>query len=458
MKIEYILIQESNSTFCNNENSISKLLEFDNEIEFKDTEKFKFNNLNFNITAKKINSDDTKKNYFTVELSTNEIESDSLAESITKLNRKLIKIFENIFKETPKILINDLDSYYSKKAYPIIKDIENLMRQVLTKLLITKVGIAWEVDSVPEEMKGKINKTKGREVKTNYLSGLDFIDLTYFIFNKYSNYKNEIIFSEIEKPTEEVSIDKLKGMIPKSNWERYLNNHMKFTENDILIKWAKLYDLRCAVAHNTGFAKKDFDETVKIVSEIKPILTSSLDNLENSKNKSNNEQSENEEKSTSESEEESKDVRPNEDTPDTKPKEEKKKISSLQLKTREYTSGDAFPALETLRRKISYNDNVKSPSEKLLESLKSKNPHIDDFKSPSDKLLESLRSQNPHIDDFKSPSDKLLELLKSKNPYIDNIMKLNSSPIHNLPKSLIKRSDEIEKPKKLTKKKDDDYL
>lgn len=481
MKIEYILMQEASSTFCNDENSISKLLGFDNEIEFADAEKFKFNDFNFKITAKKIKSDDIKKNYFTVELSTNDAESDLLAESITRLNRKLIKIFENVFKETPKILINDLDSYYSKKAYPIIKEIENLMRQVLTKLLITKVGISWEIESVPAEMKGKISKIKGREVKTNYLSGLDFIDLTHFIFEKYSNHNNEVIFSEIDKPIEEIDINKLKNMTPKSNWERYLNNHIQFTEDDILIKWAKLYELRCAVAHNTGFAKKDFDETEKIVLEIKPILISSLDNLENINNTSNNEKSENKNISTSEQKKENKDIELKEDSTKSKPKVEKEKATVLRLKTKKYASSDAFPALETLRKKISHANNVKSPSEKLLESLKSNNPHLDgfkspsekllkslkikhthldEFKSPSEKLLESLKSNNPHLDGFKSPSDKLLESLKSKDPHFDDLIKSNSSPIHSLKKSLIKRSDEIEKPKRLTekklKKKDDD--
>ncbi|MEQ9941772.1 hypothetical protein ABRP58_06950 [Pectobacterium aroidearum] len=455
MKIEYILMQEASSTFCNNENAISKLLGFDNEIEFTDIEKFKFNDFYFKITSKKINSDDTKKNYFTVELSIDEAESDLLAESITKLNRKLIKIFEHIFKETPKILINDLDSYYSKKAYPIIKDIENLMRQVLTKLLITKIGISWEIDSVPAEMKGKINKIKGREVKTNYLSGLDFIDLTHFIFVKYSNHNNEIIFSEIEKPIEEIDIEKLKNMIPKSNWERYLNNHMKFTEEDILIKWARLYELRCAVAHNTGFAKKDFDEAAKIVSEIKPVLISSLDSLDNRNSSSTNEQPNNKEAHSSES-------KPEENRLDKNPKERKKIVRKLQVRPRTYSSNNPFPSLEALRVKINHINDVSSPSEKLLESLRTNNPNIDNFKSPSDKILESLRANNPYIDDFKSPSDKLLKALRNNSTCIDDFMKLSSSPADRLSKSSIKEHIEIEveKSKKVSarklKKNDDD--
>ncbi|MFJ5339586.1 hypothetical protein ACIPSD_10770 [Pectobacterium sp. CHL-2024] len=280
MKIEYILMQEASSTFCNDEKSVVKLLEFDKEIKFTTPTEFNFSKLSFEIIAKKINSEDIKKSYFSVQLIINKKDSDSLAESMTKLNRKLIKIFEDVFKETPKILVNDLDSYYSTKAYPIIKDIENLMRKVLTTLLITKVGISWEKDSVPAEMKEKISKIKGREVKTNYLSGLDFIDLTIFIFKKYSNHSYENIFSEIEKPNDKIDINQLKNMIPKSNWERYLNDHIEIKQDDILEKWNRLYELRCAIAHNTGFSKKDFDETDKIISEIKPILVSSLDNLE----------------------------------------------------------------------------------------------------------------------------------------------------------------------------------
>uniref|UniRef100_UPI001C95080F HEPN domain-containing protein n=1 Tax=Yersinia massiliensis TaxID=419257 RepID=UPI001C95080F len=200
--------------------------------------------------------------------------------AFTIINRKIVIMLENAFKTRPKVLWDDLSSYYSSKTYPLLNEIENLMRKLLTKLLIIKVGINWEKDNVPQDIKQSMSKKSGRDTVSNYLSGTDFIDLTTFIFKKYSNLSNEVIFESILNCKDGENFEKVKQLIPKSNWERFLSPHIDTNEKALSESWNELYILRCAVAHNADFRKKDYLETKKLINKIKPILLKSIAGLE----------------------------------------------------------------------------------------------------------------------------------------------------------------------------------
>ncbi|HEN3660164.1 TPA: hypothetical protein U5E24_004029, partial [Yersinia enterocolitica] len=74
--------------------------------------------------------------------------------------------------------------------------------------------------------------------------------------------------------------EKVKQLIPKSNWERFLSPHIDTNEKALSESWDKLYILRCAVAHNADFRKQEYLETKKLINEIKPILLKSIASLE----------------------------------------------------------------------------------------------------------------------------------------------------------------------------------
>ncbi|EPT0832550.1 TPA: hypothetical protein ACV4T5_001706 [Yersinia enterocolitica] len=279
MKIEYIAIQNNNDSFCNDEESIIKLFDIDNELTV--TEKnITYNKHTFRVSVLKIKTENREHNYFNIVVEAEGKINESLVDAFTIINRKIVKMLENALKTRPKVLWDDLSSYYSSKTYPLLNEIENLMRKLLTKLLIIKVGINWEKDNVPQDIKQSMSKKNGRDTVSNYLSGTDFIDLTTFIFKKYSNHLNEIIFENILNCKDSESLEEVKQLIPKSNWERFLSPHIDTNEKALSESWNKLYILRCAVAHNADFRKQDYLETKKLINEIKPILLKSIASLE----------------------------------------------------------------------------------------------------------------------------------------------------------------------------------
>lgn len=285
MKLEYVISMDASSTLINSKEKILKLIELDDDLVYPEPGNLHFANfdgLPFSIEINKLPSSDVRKNYFDVVIETTEQANDEISSKFTKLNRKLIKLFNDTFHHRPKVLWSDLDSYYSTKAYPLIKDLENLMRKVITKLLIVHSGFAWENDNVSQGAKEKVVKNKGRDIESNYLSGLDFIDLTEMIFEKYSSVSAKVIFERIEKANNFEQIEKVKAVMPRSNWDRFINIYIDMEESDLVSKWKEIYEYRCSVAHNANFSKSDYEKCQKLIESIQPILISSLNALNSS--------------------------------------------------------------------------------------------------------------------------------------------------------------------------------
>ncbi|MFG3826309.1 hypothetical protein ACGI6H_34825, partial [Escherichia coli] len=59
-----------------------------------------------------------------------------------------------------QIIWDDISKYYSIQAYPLIHEIENLMRKLITKFMIHNVGLSWTKDSVPKEFSEALKKSE----------------------------------------------------------------------------------------------------------------------------------------------------------------------------------------------------------------------------------------------------------------------------------------------------------
>lgn len=71
--------------------------------------------------------------------------------------------------------------YYSQQAYPIIYEIENLMRQLITKFMLINAGLRWEKERTPEDVRKSIND-KNKEPTVLY--NVDYIQLSNFLFKE----------------------------------------------------------------------------------------------------------------------------------------------------------------------------------------------------------------------------------------------------------------------------------
>jgi hypothetical protein len=277
MKLEYLIPidnKKSNlstiETFKHNLQVIDeikinkKLLVFKNKIQFP-----------FNISKGEITR--TKNVFFELKI---EIDEESDLNEVNDFIRKLKSI---LFKISPnmQILYDGVSKFYSIKAYPLIYEVENLMRKFLTKFMIANAGVDWIKNEVPDDLK---NGNRNIQDKT-FLYNFDFIQLKSLLFSEKYNRNKEELISKIKsiKKESEINIEELKSLLPTSNWEKYFSKELKISSKDLSDKWEKLYDMRCIIAHNRTFSKDNYDTVEKLVDDLKTHISGALKNLDDVK-------------------------------------------------------------------------------------------------------------------------------------------------------------------------------
>lgn len=192
-----------------------------------------------------------------------------------------------------EVLWDDISSSYSRKAYPLIHETENLMRKLIATFMLTTVGQEWVNEAAPKEVKDAIkSKRKPKSKATdetldkpqdyvNVLHTVDFCHLGDILFDRYSTRSVDGLYdavSRVNTPSD-LKLAELQDYIPRSNWHRYFSSLVSCPDDYLRSRWEDLYDLRCQVAHNATFTKADFEKLKRLVSEVKPKLLEAIKKL-----------------------------------------------------------------------------------------------------------------------------------------------------------------------------------
>ena len=157
------------------------------------------------------------------------------------------------------------------------------MRRLIIQFMLTTVGVDWDKEALPKDLKENIKKKKNSDnATTSILHETDFIQLADCLFKPYFTKEVDLLYKQLEKAYDvsELKIDELKEFIPKSNWTRYFSLLVDCDDSFLNKRWLELYDLRCLVAHNNLLRKSDYERIVVLISEIKPKLQKAIDNLD----------------------------------------------------------------------------------------------------------------------------------------------------------------------------------
>jgi len=280
-KVEYLYVINSQNGFLNSKESFDHLLQTDENIKIEnDIIEYKEKSFKYNVKFKK--ADKGVQRLFNIGIECEKQDDLNKFEALLKIVRTRLA---NASNKPAEVLWDDVGSERSRKAYPIIHEIENIMRKLITEFMFINIGQEWIKKVVPPKVantaKNK-NNNKSKAKKTqNYLHELDFIQLSYLLFNKYSTVNPEKCLEKLSTVSkiEELDLEELKTLIPKSNWEKYFCPIVDCESQYLETRWGRLYDLRCAVAHNKFLEKKDFKEIIKISDELKTILNKAINKL-----------------------------------------------------------------------------------------------------------------------------------------------------------------------------------
>jgi len=179
------------------------------------------------------------------------------------------------------ILRDDISLHYSNLAYPEIHKIENLMRELIARLMTSVVGVTWLEDRIPNSLLQIANKRTIE--RSNYLHNLDFIQLSELLFSEnYPNHKEKLIQKiKDAKDLSKFNLTEIQSVIPNSNWNKYFKNVVKIEKEYIEKRWGKLYEFRNKIAHNTIFTKTDYRDTLRLIEEIKLVLNKAIEEVNN---------------------------------------------------------------------------------------------------------------------------------------------------------------------------------
>lgn len=283
--VEYLIFNDKKESLCSSVKSFEHFMQTDSNIVLNNgsiTYENSFS-VKYQLDFSKISN--TEDVCFHLTITTESIED---IEKLTKLLRAIRKRF-SIITNFPQILFDGLSMHYASKAYPLIYEIENLMRKLLTKFMLINVGVNWYKTDVPDDVaksiRTKDNRTE-KEKESAYFHNTDFIQLKNFLFSEeYISNKNKLINTLKSLKTKNnltiEDIESLDQLIPESNWSKHFSNSIDINEKELSNDWQKLYELRCNVAHNKTFTISDYENLVKLINKIKPVIEEAIASLSN---------------------------------------------------------------------------------------------------------------------------------------------------------------------------------
>jgi len=273
LKVEYLIFIDNQSIKSSDAKTFNHLLQSDPDILIN-KDKMTFKGLTVDYIIKSGNVKNTNNKYFHLSFNCNSID---YIDDYNKL-LKAIRSVLHLTNKTPQTLYDGVSLHYAQLAYPQVFEIENLMRKLITKFMLTNVGIDWINDRVPYDVKTSIN-IENKDL--TYLHNVDFIQLKNFLFSENYPTHKENLFQKLKKAKDisELNLEDIKGLIPNSNWDRYFFDKVNISKEQLNNKWNELYELRCRIAHNKSFSKSDYENVLKLCSELKTVITNAIENL-----------------------------------------------------------------------------------------------------------------------------------------------------------------------------------
>lgn len=275
LKVEYLVIINTENSFCNSKRAFNNLLSSFDDITIS-RNKIKHNGLEVSYELQTDEIEPNKQRFFHLKITCVDV---ARIEDFQALLKAIQGILNKATNKPPQKVWDDISKYYSIKTYPFIHDIENMMRKLITKFMLTNIGLDWEKEAIPDEVKHS-SRTKPKD--SNYLYEVDFIQLSNFLFVKYGTVDIKVLLDKISNAEDlsDLNLEEIKNTIPISNWERYFSPIVDCDDTYLEKRWTKLYGYRCKVAHNNEFRKIDYETTIKLYDEVKEKLKEAIDNLD----------------------------------------------------------------------------------------------------------------------------------------------------------------------------------
>ncbi len=201
--------------------------------------------------------------------------------------REMLKAFRKTvglhLQDRIQIVWDGVSFEWSKELYPRLYQIENSMRKLISKFMLTKLGIGWHKSSIPKDVKESI-KDSNYKPSHGILYEVDFIQLANFLFKEYSLKDSsklpDVLNAIVENGFDEDKKEEILEYIPKNNWDRYFSDLVNLESDQLRKKWELLYDIRIKVAHNKSMNLDNYERANELCSELEKVLSEALEHID----------------------------------------------------------------------------------------------------------------------------------------------------------------------------------
>lgn len=280
LKIEYLIHFDNRTKLCNSDKFLKSLLELNEELTIE-ADKITYKDIVVDYIIK-VNKTE-KERFFELKIIYKDADIQTRLESCHNLESAIKEAIYCLNKVKFYTLWNDLSFNYSKQAYPLIYEVENLMRQLITKFMVINVGAEWSKTELTDPIR---NQAKSSTNAIDILYELDFIHLSEVLLNSQKPKSNTKDINKVHQKimqantSSELDINELKNIVPQSNWQKYFSDLIQCDTGELEKSWEDLYQLRCKVAHNNFITKTDYQKILRLTEELKVKLQEALEKLD----------------------------------------------------------------------------------------------------------------------------------------------------------------------------------
>lgn len=215
--VEYLIVTQIKGNFCNNAVTFNRLITTDADIQIVG-DKLSYKQLSVLYELQVGEVQEEKQRFFHIRLRCDEI--NRIPEFVSLL--RAIRTMAHKTDGKLIVLWDDIALFYANQAYPIIHEIENLMRKLITKFMFTKFGMDWGNTAIPQELRSTVEQNRRKRSKmVSILHETDFIDLAKVLFDEYqipTDGEKLLYFKLKEAETiEDIDLKDMQALIPRSN-------------------------------------------------------------------------------------------------------------------------------------------------------------------------------------------------------------------------------------------------
>lgn len=276
MKSEYLITFDSRDGLCTSVEKFKSLLGAHESISFGKKDKVSFGGKEFLYQLAQGNLTDGSIYYDLTLESTEQAEQ----ETYKHLLKEVRRICTKASGRQIIILHDGVGEDYCQQGYPTIYRTENLMRKLIAKFMAISIGYDWSDASTPKEVLDSV-RTDGKREKSNFLHEVDFIQLSNFLFKRYTKADSSRFIDSLKEKSDDefIKVGDLRQYSPFTNWEKFFAKRVNCDSEYLRTKWERLYEYRCKIAHCKGITKQELDDLVTISGDICEKIQAALDSV-----------------------------------------------------------------------------------------------------------------------------------------------------------------------------------